>query len=311
MAPPQVGGEAFERLRAYDPLDGAQRDDAAPAGQLRYVLLDVFTETPLAGNQLAVVTDGREISSEQMQAIARELKLSETVFALPPQAGGDIRVRIFTPSAELPFAGHPVLGSAVLLAIAAAQPEVTLETGAGQVPIASAGDGPRMRSGWMSQPIPSWRVYEHAPQLLEALGVERSQLPVEVYDNGPRHVFVELADCDAVATLRPDMGALFDLGEVCASCFARENGHWKTRMFAPAFGVNEDPATGSAAGPLALHLSRHGRIAFGEQIEIAQGAELTRPSRLFARASGEGDSVEKVEVGGSAVILAAGAFLLG
>ncbi len=219
-------------------------------------------------------------------------------------------MRIFTPTAELPFAGHPVLGSGVLLAIAAGREQVTLETGAGPVPIAISGDDARMRSGWMGQPIPSWHAYECVPELLAAVGVERSQLPVEVYENGPRHVFVELPDSDAVAALRPDIGALLDLGEVCANCFAGANGHWKTRMFAPAFGVNEDPATGSAAGPLALHLSRHGRIPFGERIEIAQGAELIRPSRLYARASGHADSVEKVEVGGSAVILAAGAFLL-
>ena len=111
-------------------------------------------------------------------------------------------------------------------------------------------------------------------------------MPVEVYVNGPRHVYVELAGKDAVAALSPDLRALAALGEFGVSCFAGSGAQWRTRMFAPALGVPEDPATGSAAGPLAVHLARHGRIAFGEEIEIRQGVELARPSLLRARAAG-------------------------
>src|SRR5262249_26486242 len=107
-----------------------------------------------------------------------------------------------------------------------------------------------------------------------------------------------------------DFRALAALGEVAANCFAREGRHFKTRMFAPGAGVFEDPATGSAAGPLAIHLARHGRIAFGEEIEIRQGAEVARPSFLYARAHGSGDRIDRVEVGGSAVIVAQGEFRL-
>jgi trans-2,3-dihydro-3-hydroxyanthranilate isomerase len=107
------------------------------------------------------------------------------------------------------------------------------------------------------------------------------------------------------------MGALADLGELCVSCFAGRGRSWKTRMFAPALGVAEDPATGSAAGPLAVHLSRHGRIAFGEEIEIRQGAEIDRASLLHARAEGSPERIERVEVGGAAVIVAGGEFLVG
>jgi trans-2,3-dihydro-3-hydroxyanthranilate isomerase len=163
----------------------------------------------------------------------------------------------------------------------------------------------------MRQPIPTWGPYEHEAELLAALGVERSGLPVEAYVNGPTHLSVELADEDALVALAPDMRALNALGEIGVSCFAGSGGRWKTRVFAPGLGVAEDPATGSAAGPLAVHLARHGRIGFGEEIEIRQGAEVGRPSLLLARTVGSEDSIERVEVGGSAVIVARGEFLLG
>jgi trans-2,3-dihydro-3-hydroxyanthranilate isomerase len=220
-------------------------------------------------------------------------------------------LRIFTPAVELPFAGHPVLGSAIVIASALTRTSLTLETGAGLVPLELKRDGGRVLSGRMQQPIPSWRRYEHEPALLGALGVERSGLPVEVYDNGPLHVYVELDSERAVAELAPDMRALAELPPADVSCFAGSGSRWKTRTFAPAAGVPEDPATGSAAGPLAVHLSRHGRIAFGEEIEIRQGAEIGRPSLLHARAEGSPERLERVEVGGSAVIVASGEFRAG
>ena len=276
----------------------------------RYVLLDVFTDTALQGNQLAVFPQARELPAGEMQRLARELNLSETVFVRPARQGGDAHVRIFTPAAELPFAGHPVLGSAIVVGGERGLEQVILETGAGPVQvILQAGSG-QVSSGWMRQPIPTWGAYEREAELLEALGVERSGLPVEAYVNGPTHLSVELADEDAVVALTPDMRALNALGEVGVSCFAGSGGRWKTRVFAPGLGVAEDPATGSAAGPLAVHLARHGRIGFGEEIEIRQGAEVGRPSLLLARAVGSEDSIESVEVGGSAVIVARGEFLL-
>ena len=130
---------------------------------------------------------------------------------------------------------------------------------------------------------------------------------MELYRNGPPHVYVQLADEQAVAALRPDLAALADL-EVAVNCFAGRGGSWKTRMFYPGAGISEDAATGSAAGPLAVHLARHGRIGFGEQIEIRQGAEIGRPSVLYATAVGEGDRINSVEVGGTALIVAEGRF---
>ena len=278
----------------------------------RYVVADVFTDTPLAGNQLAVFTDARELPEEQLQPLAREINFSETTFVYPPEAGGHARIRIFTPTAEIRFAGHPTLGTAFVLAAPLQLGEIRLETGAGIVPVTlERDDTGRIAFGRMEQPLPSVKPYEEEGALLEALGVERSELPVELYDNGMRNVYVALASEDAVAALKPDFGQLGEIPAVLGiNCFAGGNGRWKTRMFAPGGGVPEDPATGSAAGPLAVHLARHGRIAFGDEIEISQGTEIGRPSTLYARAEGSADELTKVEVGGSAVTVARGEFRL-
>jgi trans-2,3-dihydro-3-hydroxyanthranilate isomerase len=279
--------------------------------RLRYVVADVFTDRPLTGNQLAVFTDGRDLDDETMQALAREMNFSETVFVMPATADdADVRIRIFTPSAELPFAGHPTLGSAFVLGAPLQRVVIRLETGAGVVPVELQREGPRIVFGWMEQPIPTWRAEGNADAILSALGVEGSGLPIERYDLGPGHVYVELASVDDVVAVRPDIGALERATSDGVNTFARSDGGWKTRMFAPGSGVTEDPATGSAAGPLAVHLARHGRIPFGEQIEISQGAEINRPSTLYARVEGEGDRIDRVLVGGSAVVVARGEFSL-
>jgi len=138
--------------------------------------------------------------------------------------------------------------------------------------------------------------------VLAALGIERSLLPVEVYVNGPNHVYVQLSDEAAVAALQPDLAALDTHDRLGTNCFAGSGTRWKTRMFSPSLGVTEDPATGSAAGPLAVHLGRHGVVPYGTAIEIHQGAEIGRPSVLHARAHGP----DTAEVGGSAVVVGRG-----
>jgi trans-2,3-dihydro-3-hydroxyanthranilate isomerase len=277
----------------------------------RYVVCDVFTETQLAGNPVAVFTDATGIPEHLLQSLARELNLSETVFVYPPEADGHVRVRIFTPVVEIPFAGHPTLGTAFVLAGPLSLDEIRLETGAGLVPVRLERDGPKIVFGRMQQPIPTVEPYAHERELLAALRVSQSQLPIELYDNGLAHVFVCLASEDDVAALEPDLHALSRVpAAIGINCFAGAGRRWKTRMFAPGGGVPEDPATGSAAGPLALHLARHGRIAFGDEIEISQGVEIGRPSTLYARADGSAEAVERVEVGGSAVIVARGEFRL-
>ena len=278
----------------------------------RYVFADVFTDAPLKGNQLAVFTDARELPEELLQPLAREINFSETVYVYAPESGGHARIRIFTPAAEIPFAGHPTLGTAFVLAAPLQLGEIRLETGSGVVPVTLERDETgRIVFGRMEQPLPSVAPYDGADELLPALGVERSELPVEVYDNGMRHVYVALRSEDAVAALKPELGRLGELPpDLGINCFAGEGRRWKTRMFAPGGGVPEDPATGSAAGPLAVHLARHGRIGFGDEIEISQGTEIGRPSTLFARVEGSADELERVEVGGAAVVVARGEFQL-
>ncbi len=279
--------------------------------RFRYVVADVFTDTPLSGNPVAVFTDGRDLDGATMQALAKELALSETVFVLPPRvADADVRIRIFTPASELPFAGHPTLGSAFVLGGPLQKIVIRLETEAGVVPVELQREGAEIRFGWMEQPIPTWQPAAAADELLALLGLTASGLPIEFYDLGPGHVYVELESADAVAALSPDFGALGRLTAAGVYCFARDGERWKTRMFAPRQGVAEDPATGSAAGPLAIHLARHGRIAFGEEIEIVQGVEIGRPSRLFAVVEGSAERIEQVRVGGSAVLVARGEFSL-
>ena len=275
----------------------------------RYVVTDVFTDTPLAGNQLAVFTDARGIDEETMQKLAKEMNFSETAFVLPAEAGGHVRIRIFTPALELPFAGHPILGSAFVLAGPLQLGEIRLETGQGIVPVTLEREGARISFGRMQQPIPDHEPFAAAEPLQELLGV-RSQLPVEIYYLGPSHVYLELGSPEEVAALRPDFGALEALTSAGVNCFAGSGSQWKTRMFAPGSGASEDAATGSAAGPLVLHLARHGRIEFGDEIEISQGDEIGRPSKLYARVDGTAERVERVEVGGSAVIVARGEFRL-
>lgn len=277
----------------------------------RYVVADVFTDKPLAGNQLAVFTDARALGDDEMQSLAREMNFSESVFVLPPENDGHVRIRIFTPTNEMLFAGHPTLGSAFVLGGPLQVEEIRLETGAGTVPVALEREGDRIVFGRMRQPIPTWKPYDDEARLLAALRVERSDLPVEHYDNGMQHVYVALGSEEEVAALKPDLSALVEVPALLGiNCFAGSGRRWKTRMFAPGGGVAEDPATGSAAGPLAVHLARHGRIGFGEEIEVSQGTEIGRPSTLYARVDGSAEKLDVVEVGGSSVIVARGEFRL-
>jgi trans-2,3-dihydro-3-hydroxyanthranilate isomerase len=279
--------------------------------ELPYELCDVFTDRPLAGNALAVFTQADGLDDATMQALAREMNLSESAFVLrPTTAQADARIRIFTPTMELPFAGHPTLGSAFVLAAPKQSQVIRLETARGIVVIRLTREAGRITFGWMNQPLPGIAPFPASAQLLGALGVQASGLPVELYDNGPQYVFVELDSPQAVAALRPDMARLEALGSFAFTTYARSGARWKARVFAPGEGIPEDPATGAAAGPLALHLARHGRVRFGETIVIEQGVEIGRPSTLHACAIGSDDRVERVEVGGSAVVVASGKFKL-
>ena len=297
-------GTAGARLQR-GPADGAGYN--AHVAAYRYVFADVFTDTPLAGNQLAVFTDARGLDAETMQALALEIGFSETVFVLPAEEGGTARIRIFNPGAEMRFAGHPTLGAAFVLGGPLQLGVIELETGAGIVPVALERDeSGRIVFGRMTQPVPRVEPVEDPERVLGAVGAARSLLPVELYDNGARHILVTLEE-DELAGLRRDGDAIASFAVTGVNCVARGAASWRNRML---WEHGEDAATGSAAGPIACHLARHGLAAWGEEIVIEQGVEIGRPSTLHARAEGGDGLIDAVEVGGSAVIVARGEFRL-
>ncbi|MFD8462316.1 PhzF family phenazine biosynthesis protein [Streptomyces antimycoticus] len=273
-------------------------------------MADAFTSTPLEGNPVAVFLGADDLTAPMMQRIAREMNLSETTFVLPPSGDADAQIRIFTPVNELPFAGHPLLGTAQVLAELWQNDRFVLETAMGEIPVAAERDGDQFTRIRMAQPVPVWEPYEKAGELLDALDLDASTVPVEIYRNGPRHVLVGVESIGALAALRPDHRALSAFPDMAANCFAGSGRNWYTRMFSPAYGVVEDAATGSASGPLAIHLARHGLIEPGTEIEIVQGAWMGRRSTMYASALHEGRRVTAVDVSGSAVTVARGTLLV-
>jgi len=188
----------------------------------RYVVVDVFTDTALAGNQLAVFTDARGLDEETMQALALEIGFSETTFVLPPEAGGTARVRIFNPDSEMQFAGHPVLGTAWVLAQPLQRGVVELETGSGLVPVEIDRDeSGSLVFGRMQQPLPTVEPFADEARLLSVLDLERSELPVELYDNGATHIVVTLSSERAVAALAPTPSEIASFGVTGVNCRCR------------------------------------------------------------------------------------------
>jgi len=241
-----------------------------------------------------------------MQALAKEVGFSETTFVLPAEASGDVRIRIFNPLEEMLFAGHPVLGTAWVLAAPLQRGVIELETGVGVVPVEIERDeSGALVFGRMLQPTPTISAFEDTKSLFAALGVQRSELPVELYDNGATHILVTLDSEATLVALSPDPSAIARFGVTGVNCIVGAGARWKNRMFWPS---GEDSATGSAAGPIACHACRYGLAEWGDWIEISQGVEIGRPSTLFARAEGGEAGIERVFCGGRAVVVARGEF---
>ncbi|MGW1159286.1 PhzF family phenazine biosynthesis protein [Streptomyces sp. NPDC002519] len=281
---------------------------------LPYDLADVFTDTFLGGNQLAVYTETTApLDADLMQAIALEMNLSETVFLLPAQENtADARVRLYSTVTEVDFAGHPLLGTAAILARDRAEDEVALriETNAGIIPVTvRRHDGERF-TGWMDQPLPDvQRVSgEQADRILDVLGLKSSVLPVTRYDAGIPHLYVMADAPEAVRGIVPSFPALGEAaGTSRINVFALTGpSSAVTRMFSPYDRVPEDPACGSAAGPLAAHLVRHGRLASGTRITLSQGEAVGRPSTLYAEAAVESDRITSIRVGGGVCLVGSG-----
>ena len=295
------------------------------ARSYRLRTVDVFTTRQLAGNPLAVVLGADGLSTETMQSIAREMNLSETTFVLPAERGGTARVRIFTRAAELPFAGHPTIGTAWVLLdeglLARDAKGLVLEEGVGPVAVRlePTPDGLML---WMTTPpVIFGAVIDDRAAVAAALGLmERDLLadvPIQVATTGALYAYVALRDAKAVdraVSSAERLSAVRAAGEpVPVYPFAPSGEHrLYGRMFAPTFGVHEDPATGSAVGPLAAFAVRYGLIAREPQIELTceQGTRMGRQSFLHVKLSyadgGDLDLPQRIEVGGSVVpVLAA------
>ncbi len=291
----------------------------------RYLLVDVFTGEPFGGNQLAVFVDGEQVPEILMQRIARELNLSETTYVLPPEDPANLcRLRIFTPLEELPMAGHPTVGSAFALAVEgriAAPTTIRFEEGVGLVPVEVEGEADRPTGAVMVQPLPEFGPrFGEAAHIAAMLSLDEADLevglPLEVVSCGVPYLLVPLASLAAVerARLRPDLWEKH-LGSFASRhvyLFSREtlgdDATVHARMFAPAAGVPEDPATGSASGPLGCYLMRHGLVAGGERVPIVceQGYEIGRPSWIEVEISGDRAAINEVRVGGGCVLMGEG-----
>jgi trans-2,3-dihydro-3-hydroxyanthranilate isomerase len=278
----------------------------------KYTVVNSFGQERFTGNPVAVFFACDDLDDGDMERLAAELNLSETTFVRTPRKGGTVDVKIFTPVNELDFAGHPLLGTAVALAEERDLTEMKLETRKGtfRFTVERVKERPFTAYVQMEQPSPVVSRYERARELLEALGLDESTSPVEMYDVGPRHVFVGVKDVAALGDVRPDLKRLASHPNMAALCFCPDGaGGWRLRMFSPAYGVNEDAATGSAAGPLALHLARHGRAAFSDKVRITQGVEMGRASRMDATARMDWDG-PRLEAGGYGYLIAAGSYFI-
>ncbi|MGF3022303.1 PhzF family phenazine biosynthesis protein [Methylobacterium aquaticum] len=292
----------------------------------RYAILDVFTDTALAGNPLAVVLDAEGLDEAAMQAIAREFNLSETVFVLPPAEDRHrARLRIFTPTQELAFAGHPTVGTAVLLALGDRRAEIAdavafgLEEQVGVVPcVVETADG-RGRARFRLPRLPeSWGEEPDATALAAALNLSPSEIGYarhrpSRYSAGTRFHLVPVQGLDALARARTSAEAMVQaLGPGSkAFLYTGETGDpahsFRARMFAPAAGIAEDPATGGAVAAFAGALMQFEPLGSGtHDLVIAQGIEMGRPSEIALQLTIEDGALRAAEIGGSAVLVSEG-----
>jgi len=290
--------------------------------RLRLLQVDVFTRVPLAGNPVAVVLDAESLGAEEMQAIAREMNLSETTFVLPPAAAGaDYRVRIFTPRHELPFAGHPTIGTvaALIASERLARPGVPMrvrqESGVGIVDVTVTPEAGGL-SFSIAMPSPVWRAAqvgrEQCARMLGGTPAGLARLPFEVVSTGLPWLVVPLDGLATTRSLRPDFALLSDVTAreeatgVTVFCLEAEDPACtlRVRSFAPGAGVPEDPVCGSGNGAVAAYVARHGLLGVDELAYVAeQGAEVARPGHVSVRGRRDERGEWHLEVGGAAVVV--------
>ena len=301
---------------------------------LRYLHVDVFTNRALEGNQLAVFPEPGNIDTAMMQAITREMNFSECTFIFPPERGGGVKMRIFTPGEELPMAGHPTIGSTFALAaegtIQRGQKDFIFELGIGPTPVSLEWSGDALSFAWMTQPLPTFGgIIADRGALAGAVGVNLSdlatELPAQVVSCGVPFLFVALTSRQAVDAVSIDRKALArcakDSGveELPVFFFTtegkQESGAAQTvysRMLAPSFGVGEDPATGGASGPLGCYLLQYKVVTpeAARNILSLQGVLMKRPSRIHISIDSEDRQITRVRVGGRSVLVGHGVLAL-
>ena len=295
----------------------------------RYLHLDVFTTTPFEGNQLAVFPEPQGLTDAQMQRIANEMAFSESTFVFPRQGAGDVRMRIFTPGAELPMAGHPTIGTTFALAlegtIARGRESFVFELGVGPTPVSLEWNANGLSFAWMEQKPPTFgSVIADRHAVAAAVGVPTDDLipglPVQVVSCGVPFLFVPLATraaVDAVAIDRKAMTRCFTaagIDELPVFFFtpdrstASDDATVYSRMLAASFGIAEDPATGGASGPLASYLLHHRLVSrdVAKSMISSQGVAMGRPSRIHMSLDSDGDRITRVRVGGQSVLVGRG-----
>ena len=291
-----------------------------------YHLVDVFTDRAFGGNPLAVFLDGKGMSDGLMQAIAKEFNLSETTFVLPPQnPANDFRVRIFTPAAELPMAGHPTVGTTFVLTRAGlvrpgtGRTTITLEEGVGPIPVAIDWKNSEPSFIEMQQPLPEFgSPIENRTAIAEMLSLEpgaiRDDLPIQVVSCGVPFLFVPVKTLEAIRRIRFRIEVAERLKTPAGNTFVFTmetefpGSGVHSRMLAPLLGVVEDAATGGASGPLGCYLVRHNVLASADELRVVseQGIEMGRPSFLHIRIRHAGDEITAVHVGGSCCYMGSG-----
>lgn len=292
---------------------------------MKYLHYDVFTDRRFEGNQLAVFPDARGLSAGQMQAVAKEMNFSESTFILPAESPDtDVRMRIFTPGAELPMAGHPTIGSTFALAhlgtIAPRRDRWVFGLGVGPTTVELAWEGDRLSFAWMDQRPPDYRQPASTrPEIIRAVGVDPAAvdatgLPIEEISCGVNFTFVPVMTRAAVDAAQPDSALMkrlksaFPGNHNAVFIFSTEPVDPAvtaySRMFAPDLGVAEDPATGGASGPLGSYLVKHGLVHRDRMHDMVslQGVAMGRPSRIHMRIAQDANgAITRVQVGGRAV----------
>ncbi len=299
---------------------------------LKFYQADVFTAQPFGGNPVAVFPDAQGLTDDQLQQIAREMNLSETVFVFPPSdPAAVVRLRIFTPTQEIPFAGHPVVGTFYVLArlgmLATPEPvtRVVQECNIGLFPVELHARDGQVTRVVMTQPEPQFlgtvEGTEDLYKVASALGLSKhvisdTKWPIEVVSTGLPVMIVPVRTLTGVRSIRPDASAIMDVCDrfgangmmVFTTVTVEPSATVHARMFAPSIGILEDPATGSASGALGAYLVQNGVVDVGPMTEllIEQGYEMERPSNILVRVESDDDAIQSVKVGGQVVMVVEG-----